>query len=45
MSMFALLGGGVRAMVWIREQRKIKKKNIKGTTKALVANLDITSEH
>ena len=44
MSMFALLGGGVRAMVWIREQRKIKK-NIKGTTKALVANLDITSEH
>jgi len=42
MSMFALLGGGVRAMVWIREQRK---KNIKGTTKALVANLDITSEH
>ena len=37
MSMFALLGGGVRVRVWIREQRKIK-----GTTKPLMANLDIT---
>ena len=37
----AFLGGGVRVRVWIREQRKIKKK-IKGTIKPLVANLDIT---
>ena len=33
----ALLGGGVRVRIWIREQRKIK-----GTTKPLLANLDIT---
>ena len=41
MSMFAnnaLLGGGV--WVLISEQRKVKK--IKGTTKPLMANLDIT---
>ena len=30
MSMFALLGGGVKVRVWIRKQRKIK-----GTTKPL----------
>ena len=42
MSMFAnntLLGGGVRVRVWIREGR-----NIKGTTKTLMVNLDITQE-
>ena len=33
----ALLGGGVRVRVWIREQRKIK-----GTTKPLLAILDIS---
>ena len=26
-SMFALLGGGVRVRVWIREQRKIKRRS------------------
>ena len=44
MSMFAnnaLLGGGVRVRVWIWEQRKIKRR-WKGTTKPLMANLDIT---
>ena len=42
MSMFvnnALLGGGVRVRVGIRDQRRPKK--IKGTTKPLMANLDI----
>ena len=37
----ALLGGGVRVRFWIREQRKIKRR-LKGTTKPLMANLDIT---
>ena len=40
MSMFAnnpLLGGGVRVRVWIKDQ-----KQIKGTTKPLMANMDIT---
>ena len=40
MSRFAnneLLGGGVKVRVWIREQRKIK-----GTTKPLLAVLDIS---
>ena len=40
MSMFAnnvLLGAVVRVKVWIREQRMIK-----GTTRPLMANLDIT---
>ena len=27
MSMFALLGGGVRVRGWIREQRKIKERH------------------
>ena len=27
MSMFALLGGGVRVRAWIREQRKIKRRS------------------
>ena len=27
MSMFALLGGGVRVRVWISEQRKIKRRS------------------
>ena len=34
----ALLGGGVRVRVWIRENQK----KIRGTTKPLMANLDIT---
>ena len=29
----ALLGGGVRVRVWIREQTKKDQKKIKGTTK------------
>ena len=33
----ALLGGGVKVRVWIREQRKIK-----GTTKPLLAVLEIS---
>ena len=41
MSVLALLGGGVRVRIWIRGQRKDQNK-IKGTTKPLVANLNIT---
>ena len=37
----ALLGGGVRARVWIREQRKIKRRS-KALPKLLMVNLDIT---
>ena len=35
----ALLGGGVRVRVWIREQRKIERELL---YKLLMANLDIT---
>ena len=37
----ALLGGGVMVRVWIREQRKVKRR-CKGTTKSLLAILDIS---
>ena len=37
----ALLGSGVRVRVWIREQRKVKRR-CKGTTKPLLAILDIS---
>ena len=36
----ALLGGGIRVRVWIRTKKDQKK--IKGTTRPVMANLDIT---
>ena len=42
----ALLGGGarVRVWIWIREQRKIKRR-LKALPKSLMANLDITHKN
>ena len=37
----ALLGGGVRVRVWIREQRKIKRRS-KALPKPLLAILEIS---
>ena len=45
MSMFALLGGGVRVRGWITEQRNIKENHKGTTTKLLMVNLDITPLH
>ena len=40
----ALLGGGARVRVWIREQRKIKRR-LKALPKSLMTNLDITHKN